>query len=211
MSTNAVALLQISVDVVRQHLGAGDAGEVASADGVSMAVKGVEGGALVYTRFPLSDADGEQIAVMLRERFESLLEEHHDARGVLVFAEACKPQAKSYDAVVEEIADLGEWVPVVADAELGDAELPPNLAMPPGLEALLGGVMRELGPDVGKLASAMMGGDPGAMNEMMAKVGQALEKSGGIGALASAMQGVDVGAIQKQANELIAKNKKDKP
>ncbi len=206
MSTSAVALLQISVDVVRQHLGAGDAGEVASADGVSMAVKGLDGGSLIHTRFPLSDADGDQLAMMLRDRFGTLLDEHHDARGVLVFAEACKPAAGSYDAVVEEIGELGEWVPVVADEAA-----PPQLAVPPGLEALLGGVMRELGPDVGKLAAAMMGGDATAMNEMMAKVGQALEKTGGINALASAMQGVDVGAIQKQAGELMAKHKKEKP
>ncbi len=206
MSTDAVAVLHVTLETLREYLEPAREGDgVESADGVSMAVTALDDGALVFTRFPLADADSDQIAIMLRDRLGDALDEHDDERGVLVFPSAVKPKATSYAAVVEEIGELGEWAPVVEEDHA-----PPQLQgqLPPGLDALLGGMMRELGPDIGDISRAMMGGDPAAMEKAMQRVQQAVEKSGGIDHMMSALMGggVDLSSLQAQAEKALADN-----
>lgn len=210
MGTDAVAVLHVTLETLREYLDDGDAGTLVGADGAPMPVTTLDDGVLLFTQFPLADADSDQIAIMLRDRLGDALDEHDDEHGVLVFPSAVKPKATTYAAVVAELGELGEWAPVVEEDHA-----PPQLQgpLPGGLDQLIGGMMRELGPDIGEISRAMMGGDPAAMEQAMARVQQAVANSGGMDQMMSLLGGLsgpgsplDLDALQTQAKQALAHN-----
>jgi hypothetical protein len=215
MSMDAVALVRVGVQELGDALGtAAEAGRLRGQNGMSVRVRALDDATLLYTEMPLRDAAPDELGFAVRQLLGNALDGHRDERGILVFASAITPKTKSYDAVVEEIGDAGEWVPVVAPdhvpERLRDAE-------PGSLEAMAGELMSQLGPDMMALQASLMGGDPAALQNAMKMVGDMLADPAKAKALMDAVAavapalpadlpnlppGIDLAEVQKQAKEL---------
>lgn len=164
----AVVLLRGSPEALRTALG--DAPDAVSA---------LEDGLLVTTGLSMRSLEPDQLAAALASRLGDALAAHDDQRGVFVFPSVVQPKAQSYDAVIDEVAEAGEWLPVEA-ADVGPAGAP-------DLEALMGGMMQAFGPQLMEMARGMMEQNPD---------------------LASQLQGgpMDLGSLAEKAQKLMKDN-----
>ena len=61
-------------------------------------------------RFPRSNEDKESLASWLSERLGPDWEAvHDDVRGVFVYPDIIEPQAETYQAIIDELAEVGSW------------------------------------------------------------------------------------------------------
>jgi hypothetical protein len=167
---------------------------VSSLKAVPFTVKAIEDAVLIHTTAELRDTDA--IVTQLRAGLGDALDLHDDARGVLLFPSSYQPRATSYRALVDEIGDAGEWAPLATVEDIGAG----------GLEQLMGGVMRELGGDLSAIMQATMSGDPAAMGQMISRVQQAVEKSGGIDKVLAQLGTGDFLELQARAEQLVQNN-----
>lgn len=211
MSMNAVALVKI------------DGTSLEESD--QMKVTRLDDAVLITTTVSVRDTEPEQLGLVIRALLGDALDGHDDERGVFTFPAAAKPDAKTYAAAIEEVGEMGEWVPraTAEDMPAGEGDL----------AALAGDLLGGMGPDVMELQKRMMAGDPTAMQDAMKHVGAILadpSKQAALMQAASAfmsgdsplagmaqnlppgmnpmdmMQNMDLGALQKQAQEMMEKN-----
>ena len=204
---NAVALLRARLDHVKKALGEASAPDGAEAPPDAVWVKAATGpvavaplddGILLYTGVSIREAEPEELGTLVRAMLGAAADEHDDERGVLVFVDRVRPaEASTYEAVVEEAGDLGDWVTLPTDA----AEVVAN-GMPPGLEAMMGQVMGAMGGD-----SSQMGGlwaqaqklmaDPEIQAQMMSKAQHMMAQMQTEGG------GMDFSKMAAQAQEIL--------
>jgi hypothetical protein len=94
-------------------------------------IQPLEDAVLVHTGLPFAD-EPEVLSSALRALLgDALLERHADPRGIFFIPDVAAPKARSYDAVIEEIAEGGSWGPLAP---------PPSAAGAPDLSALFAGL-----------------------------------------------------------------------
>ncbi len=155
MSLDAIALLPISLDTLRDALRI----EHEEGDTVHFRVVGrtlratsVEGGSRVALDMRF-DTPPATLGTLLRRDFGALLD---NIDRVLVYPSVARPEANSYDALIEEIGEGGEWIDVPDQARSVGA----NDAM-----GVFQGLAQGLGPDMmGQMQQIMR--DPGAMGQL---------------------------------------------
>jgi hypothetical protein len=202
MAIEAVALLRIAPSALEQALGPAGGGGEAQPGGAGPRWQALDDAVLLFTRMPMRETDPEDIAAAVGELLGEALDAHDDERGILLFPDAAAPRARSYAAAVDEVGDLGEWVPV-----------PDEAPMDGGLGALMG----QLGPQIAAMQQQLLS-DPAALQAAMAQVSSLLgvptdprggmpdstallQAMGGLG-----MGGIDMGAMAAQAQRFVTEN-----
>ncbi len=148
---------------------------------------------LIDTHIPFS-AEPAQLAVALRMMLGAVLDEHHDARGVLVLPDVAVDhavRAKTYDAVIEAIGELGQWVPVLAQGDLPAMPDMDALLGSPDMQAMLGTLQ------------ATLQNDPSAM-AAMAQAAASAQAGGGMDMNALLGNPALMAAVQQMASALAA-------
>jgi hypothetical protein len=77
----------------------------------------LEDATLVYTDLPF-ETDRTELTDQLADLLDEALDDHEDARGLYVFPTVVKPKAKTYEAVLEELGEGGEWLAMGATAPM---------------------------------------------------------------------------------------------
>lgn len=209
MSMEAIALVRVPFAKVKETLNEAQAPAEAQAppDAVwveggagAVAIAPLDDATLLYTGVSLREAEPEQLGALTRVSLGELGDEHDDERGVLFFPARARPKgATTYDAVVEEAADLGDWVPLPEASELA-AE-----AMPAGLEAMMGQVMGAMGGDPSQMgglweqAQKMMT-DPAMQAQLMSTAQQMMAQ------MQTGEGGMDLSKMATQAQEMLAED-----
>ena len=191
---HALAVVRVPFAKLVEVLGTAEGPEDAPADGAwvttpqgPIAVTPLDDGAVVRTGVSAA-TDPEELGVLLRVVLGDLADAHDDERGVLVIPERARGDASTYAALVEDAADLGDWI-----------ELP--VAAEGGLEAMMGQV------------AAMMGNDPSQMEGLWSQAQQLMANPDTQARLMEAAQammgqmqsgkGLDFGALAQQARQVI--------
>jgi hypothetical protein len=103
-------------------------------------------------------SDPAALSRIVREQLGDAVDQHTDARGILFIPSVAAPTARTYDAVVDEVGEGGQWGPVrVASAQVLGAA-----AMGGGLGALLGSLLEQMPSGVLDSVTAAARGEPGA-------------------------------------------------
>jgi hypothetical protein len=227
MSMEAVALVRIQASELASKLkAAGDSGtRLEGANGQAVDVHALEDATLVETSASIRDSDPDALGAIVRALLGDALDAHDDERGVFTFPKAAMPKATTYDAVIEEVGEMGEWAPAAA-ASAGD-----------DFASMAAGLLGGLGPEVMDLQRRMMAGDPTAMQDAMKHMGAILADPSKQAALMQAMaalgggnspladmaknmpagmagmpnpadlmENMDLGALQAQAQKMMADN-----
>jgi hypothetical protein len=99
---------------------------------------------LLHTFQRFDGVAADEHALSLRQLLGAELDRHDDPRGILIFPDICEPKARSYEALVAEIADAGVWAPSV-----GADHVPARFsaAEPDSHDALVANLIKKLGRD----------------------------------------------------------------
>ncbi len=217
MSMNAVAIVRIAPETLREALrpsGGGDLPDVFDRGaGLSFRIRALDDATLIVTSLGF-DHEPDEIADALKRCLGGVLSAHRDARGVLVFPDKAMPSARGYDAVLDEIGELGFWVSLTAKPKPAVAPKAVVVAAPPvaptpapshenplagspfaGLEDQIKALMSAVPPEaLAKMQQAMASGDPAQISAMETQL-QAMVGQGQLAALQesliSAFGGVD--------------------
>lgn len=219
MSLEAVALLDIAIDDIRAALGCTDAapGTVCTPQGESLRARALGAATELHLGLPLQEVQPDELGMALRMALGPALDQHADARGVLIYPAKVAPEAASYEALVADLAELGDWVQPAAAADLEGAMQ--ALGGAP-LDAMMGQLASQLGDMLPPgMAQQMGGGDMNAMLQQAmagaqailsdpAKAQQMMNALGGADALqnmAAGAQsgGLDLGSLMGQAQQLV--------
>ena len=134
-------------------------------------LRALDDGVLVLTgqRF---GGDLEELGTALRHLLGGALDQHDDPRGVFIIPDVAEPKAQSYEGIVEEIGEAGEWAPLVSADHV-----PASLANAPdgSLANMVGQMMGALGGDaLAEMMQAVTTGDTTALAAMQDKLVAAL-------------------------------------
>lgn len=131
----------------------------------------LDDGVLVYTHQRFG-GDLEELGTTLRHLLGAALDTHDDPRGVFIIPDVADPKAQSYDGVIEEIGEAGEWAPLVS-ADHVPASL---VDVPDGSFAnMMGQMMGALGGNtLADLMQAVTTGDTTALAAMQDKLVEAM-------------------------------------
>jgi hypothetical protein len=129
-------------------------------------VRLLDDGALIYTDAPFSDP-----VASLDHLWELLgddLADHDDDRGVFAIPSTARVGASTFDAIAEEIGELGEWLSLDEDNEDDEDEVINDTqevaGAGPDLMSMMANITNSLGADtIMSLQRAMMSGDAQAM------------------------------------------------
>jgi hypothetical protein len=113
-------------------------------------------------------SEPDELGLGFRKILGDVLDQHHDARGILALPDVADPRGKSYDAVVDEIGEAGMWAPRVASDYV-----PKRLvnAQPGSFEASVRDMLAAFPPDmIQQMERAMATGDPNAMPELQSQM-----------------------------------------
>jgi hypothetical protein len=199
MSMNAMAVVGIEWATLHEALGEAEApaqaktpagaGWLRSLYGGAILVHRLEDGVVVDLGHAVGDVEPEELGAALRAHLGPLLDAHEDERGVFVFPEKARGKASTVAALIEEVGELGEWVP------LGPAAGLPGMGG--GLEAMMGQMLGGMDPAAmqGLMAQAQqMMADPEMAERMMAAAAQMLGSTGG---------GLDLSELAAQAQRVV--------
>src|SRR5262245_49092015 len=90
------------------------------------------------------DLSSSELAIELSETLGEALDAHDDSRGVFVMPAKVQPKARSYQAVIDEVGELGMWVETV---EAEPMMMPDMSALGSGaFGALMGELMQAIDP-----------------------------------------------------------------
>jgi hypothetical protein len=204
MGMDAVALLRISHATLTKPLTAhGDPKHHVffAANGVPVRITPLDDGALVWTPIRFA-SEPDELALGVRALVGDTLDAHDDKRGVYVFPDVASPKARGYDAVIDEVGEVGMWVPKVAKDYI-----PRRVVEAPAgsLEAQVRDMMSAIPPDVlARMEEAMASGDLSALEQVRAQVEAAMGGEAGLARLreqfaaALAQQGLSLEDLQQQ-------------
>jgi hypothetical protein len=131
--------------------------------------------------------DLEMLAYGVRTSVGDALDVHDDPRGIFVLPDVAEPKADSYDGVIAEIGEAGEWVRKIAAGEV-----PATLEGAPAgsFEAMMGQAMKALaGTNLADIQRAIATGDYAAMAQLQERMAQALGGEEAMNQLASQLMG----------------------
>lgn len=170
MGIDAVALLKGNDLEVPEHLH----------------VQRLEDATLVHTGVGFGE-DLEMLAYAIRTSVGDALDRHDDPRGIFVLPDVAEPSAKTYDGVVAEIGEAGEWVRTIPAGEV-PASL---LAAPEGsFEAMMGQAMQALGDaNLAEIQRALASGDYSALERLQKQMAAAVGGEDALNALAAQLMG----------------------
>ncbi|MFT3769572.1 MAG: hypothetical protein QM820_29400 [Minicystis sp.] len=134
-------------------------------------VRKLEDALLVSTGVRFGGAPDE-LGLGVRAALGEALDAHQDARGVFVIPDVAEPRAKTYDGVIAEIGEAGEWAPIVAAGHV-----PERFAGAPAdsFAGLVGQMMTALGEGtLAEMQRAMATGDLAALERVQHKLVSAL-------------------------------------
>ena len=137
---------------------------------------------LLHTTLDFAD-DPEDLAGAVRSLLgESLADQHEDERGLFLIPSVAAPKARSYAAVIEEVADGGVWAPwEPGDDDAGLQGLPLTAAGGgPELAGLLGSMLGGMPPGMLAQAAASLKDDPSALQAAAAQLPGLLQGPGGL-------------------------------
>lgn len=157
MTITATALLRLPHCVLQGSAAAG------------LRLERIEDAVLLHTSADFG-SDPDELAALLGQVLGEQLAEHDDARGVFVLPSVAKPAARSYDAVIAEVGEGGEWIPLLIDE--GEA-----FGLPDGLGALgavLGSMMQHMPQSLLDAAQAASRGDMQGLSQVSDQVAEAL-------------------------------------
>ncbi|HZO13164.1 MAG TPA: hypothetical protein VFB62_07890 [Polyangiaceae bacterium] len=156
------------------------------------------------------DLSSSELAIELSETLGEALDAHDDARGVFVMPAKVQPKARSYQAVIDEVGELGMWVEKVEAPMM----MPDMSALGSGaFGALMGELMQAIDPATMADMQRALEGDAAAMARVQAKMTEALGGEEAIAArsdelLRAAQEGaaalggqIDMDALAKQAKK----------
>jgi hypothetical protein len=147
--------------------------------------------------------DIEMLAYGIRTSIGDALDQHDDPRGVFVLPDVAETRARTYEAVLVEVGEAGEWVRKIAAGEV-----PRGLLDAPdgSFGALMGQAMQALGGEnMAEIQRALASGDYSALEKMQAQMAAAVGGEEALNALAAQLIGaanaegalahVDAGAL----------------
>jgi hypothetical protein len=178
MGIEAVALLHVPLDRVREVLPAVDAapGTYRGLAGQRLELRAVADATLVRTRAPFG-AEPEELGQLLGAALGPLLDEHGDPRGIFVYPDVAKPKTTTYDAIVDEFGEAGFWVPCLEPAALGQG---PAGLTPDALEATMRQLVGGLPPGaLAQMQQALTQTDPSTLARAAAELEGALAGNSG--------------------------------
>ncbi len=149
-------------------------------------VKRLEDATLVHTGVGFGE-DLETLAYAIRTSVGDALDHHDDARGIFVLPDVAAPKATTYDGVIEEIGEAGEWV-----RAMPAGEVPASLIEAPegSFEAMMGQAMQALGDtNLADIQRALASGDFGALEQLQKKMAAAVGGEDALNALAAQLMG----------------------
>lgn len=129
----------------------------------------------------------EMLAYGVRTSVGDALDAHDDPRGVFVLPDVAEPKATTYEGVIAEIGEAGEWI-----EKMGAGEVPAQLADAPAgsFEAMIGQAMQALaGTDLADIQRAIASGDYAAMAKLQERMAAALGGEDAMNELASKLMG----------------------
>lgn len=131
--------------------------------------------------------DLDMLAYGVRTSVGDALDAHDDPRGVFVIPDVAEPAADTYDGVIAEIGEAGEWVRKMAAGEVPEGAID---APEGSFEALMGQAMQALaGTDLADIQRAIASGDYAAMAKMQERMAAALGGEEAMNELASQLMG----------------------
>jgi hypothetical protein len=145
-------------------------------------VQRLDDAVLVHTDVAFG-GDIEMLAYGVRTALGDALDAHDDQRGIFVLPDVAKPRGKTYDAVIEEIGEAGEWV-----RKIGAGEIPEGLLGAPdgSFAAAIGEAMQAIGTDnLAEIQRALASGDFSAIEKLQAQMAAALGGEDQLNALAA--------------------------
>ncbi len=170
-----MVLLRVPLEKLRDALGGAEPARA----------RGIDGGVILTTELSVRDLEPGQLGAALRSAVGESLDLHDDERGLFVFPDVVRPKSRSYEGVIEEIAEAGEWMTatpaVVGEAASGE---------PQSLDQLVGGVMQAFGPELFEMARGVMENNPDLARDLM---------GGDPGSM-------DLGSLTRKAQELMQQN-----
>ncbi|HET6332557.1 MAG TPA: hypothetical protein VFG30_05060 [Polyangiales bacterium] len=169
MGITAIALLRIEPPAGL----AGQAGRVTRLDD----------GVLLHTQADFSNEPAD-LSRIVREQVGAALDSHTDPRGIFFIPSVATPTSRTYDAVIAEVGEGGEWGPVRVP------ELPLGAAVGGGaLGALLGSLLEQMPSSVLESVGAAARGQPGAFEAATSQLRAAVSGSNDLSNLASQLTG----------------------
>jgi hypothetical protein len=116
-------------------------------------------------------SDPAQLSQVVRKQLgDAAVDAHTDPRGIFFIPSVASPATRTYDAVIAEVGEGGEWGPArVAANALGAA------ALGGGLGALLGSLLEQMPSGVLDSVSAAARGQPGAFEAASSQLRAAVE------------------------------------
>lgn len=152
--------------------------------GATFEARLLDDGALVYTAVPFG-AEGSAVLDTLWELLGDALADHDDDHGIFVLPSVANVGAASYDAVIAELGEAGEWIAFDDEEEDDDEDaaegdvMGPGDAMGPGDDfmSMMANITNSLGADtLMGLQQAMMSGDAKAFERAQAAVAAKLSQ-----------------------------------
>ena len=128
-------------------------------------------------------SDLEMLAYAVRTAVGDALDRHNDARGIFVLPDVAEPKGKTYDAVIEEIGEVGEWV-----RKIDAGEVPEGLVGAPdgSFAAAMGQAMTAIGEEnLADIQRALSSGDYSAIEKLQERMVRALGGEDALNALAA--------------------------
>lgn len=213
MSMNAIAILRIAPDTIRQALpGIDDVRE--GACGEPVRIRALSNATAVHLGVPLTESPAS-LGLRLAALVGDVLLAHDEPRGIPIYPESYTLEAATWDDAIAELGDGADWVP-----------LPMPGAGLPDLSSLLGagGAAQLRG-----FAEQLQGAEGAALLEQAMQMAQELAQSGalagfaqqmlggaqspeamlaqmGVGPDALGAAGLDLGAIAQRAQSMLASN-----
>lgn len=129
----------------------------------------------------------EMLAYGVRTSVGDALDAHDDPRGIFVLPDVAEPKADTYEGVIAEIGEAGEWI-----EKMAAGTVPEQLAEAPegSFESLIGQAMQALaGTDLADIQRAIATGDYAAMAKLQERMAQALGGEEAMNQLASQLMG----------------------
>lgn len=198
MAIETVALIKLPPSVFQAMPPSGEASSdpsrlrLKAESGASFEVRLLVDAGLVYTPVPFG-ADADALLETLWDFLGDALADHDDDRGVFVLPSVAPAKSATYDEVIDEVDEVGEWVAL--DDEEGDEDdemaaegdvmqgMPSMPGMPPGMPqgddfmAMMASITNSLGPDtLMSLQQAMMSGDARAFERAQEAVAAKLSQ-----------------------------------
>ena len=208
---NAIAVLKIDAELVRQALPALEGDLRRGANGEPVRVRALDNATLVHLDAPLTE-DPRVLGALLVMKVGQVLAAHDEPRGVPVYPESYALEAKTWDAALAELGDGADWIPLDA----GAPQMPDLSAMlGPDATAQLAGFAEQLQGEGGAamlqqaMAMAQQLAQSGALAEMAQKMSGAQtpeEAMSQMGGDPGALGGLDLGAMMAQAQSMLAAN-----